>query len=116
MRKKSGGFKAGILYLRMLNNMPTNVNSPKESCPNKSNKKEEKQEDQLHWINFLIKDKAGNPMPNITIQLSLPDNSIGEYTSDENGKIEIKNIESSGDCTIKSDWKEVKIKDTVLLQ
>jgi hypothetical protein len=98
--------------------MATNAGSPKETCPfKKTEEKEEVQEITKHWIKFKVIDLQGNPVPNVTIQFSLPpDNkSVVEKTSDETGLIEIKNIKP-GMCKIESDWKDLEVFDTVLIQ
>jgi len=96
--------------------MATNIASPKVTCPNKKvEEKEEEQDITKHQIKFLIQDKTGKPLPNITLQVTLPDNSVMEKTSNEKGLIEIKNIEP-GNCIVKSDWKEYKVDEVVIIQ
>jgi hypothetical protein len=96
--------------------METNVGNPVTSCPHK--KAEEVAEEQKvtkHQIEFKIEDENGNPLPDVTMQIALPDESIVEKTSDENGKIKINNIEP-GECTILSDWKDYNVNEVVLIQ
>jgi hypothetical protein len=96
--------------------MATNVGSPVQSCPlNKNNEPAQKQDPAKHWIKFNIQDDSGNPVPNVTLNVVLPDGIVEEHTSDEKGLIEIKNIEP-GMCKIEENWKELKVFDTVLIQ
>jgi hypothetical protein len=96
--------------------MPTSIGSPKQSCPySKKEEPEEKQDPKKHWIKFNIQDESGSPVPNVNIQVTLPDGSVEEKTSDANGIIEIRNIEP-GTCKIESDWRELNVYDSVIIQ
>jgi hypothetical protein len=88
---------------------------PKQSCPLNSNEEdEEPQDSKKHWIKFSIQDEFGKPVPNVTLQVTLPDGSVEEKTSDKDGIIEIRNI-LPGICKIESDWKECTIEDAVII-
>jgi hypothetical protein len=96
--------------------MATHFGSPVLKCPLKSGAiKERHQDPKKKWIKFEIHDEKGKKMQNVTIQVTLPDNTIAEMTSDKSGMIEINNIDP-GICRIKFDWKDLKVYDCVLLQ
>ena len=97
--------------------METNIGRPIQTCfLNTLVKPEENQDAYKHWIKFKTIDDKGIPVANVTVQVSLPDGSEVEKTSDKNGLIEINNIDPPGNCIIKSDWKEVNVLKSVLIQ
>jgi hypothetical protein len=92
-------------------------NGAVQSCPLKKKKKPPVQQDpQKHWINFKLQDPDGKPARDVTLRVVLPNKKVVEYTSDENGLIEIKNVDPPGNCEIEYDWKKVKVFETVLIQ
>ena len=95
----------------------SNIDSPISTCPLKEKEEKQAVQDPIkHWIKFKTIDNNGIPVGNVTIQVTLPDGREEEWTSDENGLIEIRNIDPPGNCIIKSDWKEVNVLESVLIQ
>ena len=53
-----------------------------------------------HWIKFKIQDEVtGQPMPNVTMQIRLPNNSLVNRTTNAAGMIEIVGL-ASGTCDV----------------
>lgn len=67
-----------------------------------------------HFINFKIEDEIGNPLQNVELNIILPDGTTKKLQTDINGMIELTNIQP-GNCTINSDWKQLKIDDTMII-
>lgn len=72
-----------------------------QDCPNKQTEEPVQDPDQ-HWIKFNVLNEFSEPVPDVTVQITLPDGSIEEKTSDKNGMIEILNIDA-GECKVEYD-------------
>ncbi len=53
-----------------------------------------------HWVKFKLQDDVtGEPVPNVTLKIKLPNNSVVSRTTDANGMIAIENL-GGGSCSV----------------
>jgi hypothetical protein len=78
-------------------------------------KEDETQDPNKHFVNFKVVDENGKPLEGITLLVTLPDGSSEEQSTNKDGMIEIKNIDP-GNCILKSDWKKVKLDESVIIK
>jgi hypothetical protein len=86
--------------------MASSVSNPVQECPGKV--VDEPVDPDKKWIKFLVKDDKGKPLPNIQLNVILPDGSREEKVTDQDGMIEIKNIDA-GDCKLDVDWRSLHV-------
>lgn len=53
-----------------------------------------------HWIGIELKDDEGNPIPNESFKLKLPDGNIINGRLDKEGKAKIEGLSEGGDCEV----------------
>ncbi len=96
--------------------MPDGIGNPVQGCPGSDNPSpREEKKPELHWVKFKVQDDAGKPLKGVVLQIVLPDGSREEKTSDENGMIEINNVQP-GDCKIDLEYDDHVVHSTYFIQ
>lgn len=73
---------------------------------------EESEETETTWVEIVLKDKKGNPVPGEAYELKLADGSLRKGSLDENGKARVSGI-PPGQCEVKfpktdkTEWRKV---------
>jgi hypothetical protein len=66
----------------------------------------------LSWIKFkVVDDKTGKPVSGATLKVKLPDKTVKEFTTNEEGMIEIDGIDP-GSCDVTCDIKNARLSDS----
>lgn len=87
--------------------MANKVNSAVQECPLKNQPEQEKEPEKKFWIKVKIQNAENNePIEGVVLDLKLPDENFTVLSSNNDGIIEIKNIED-GTCHLNIDWREL---------
>ena len=72
-------------------------------------------ENETHFVEFKVVDDKSAGIKGVRLHVILPGGNSQYVTTDDKGIARIENIEP-GDCKIVSNWKSLKVDDTVLIQ
>jgi type VI secretion system secreted protein VgrG len=63
------------------------------------NEKSEENKEKKHWIEIVLVDEAGKPVPGEAYRITVPDGSVKEGSLDENGFARVDHIDP-GTCQV----------------